>query len=176
MLIAVLSVAQEITSVNWAIFKSNAGFSVNYPSSWFRKGISKKDLTILSSRGGAEAIIIKHGQAMISVGEAVDSSNKILPSVIDHYTLGTEILSHREIHNREAGTRGCRDLTEIVSKEGAVPPEDVPVRVPYIVNTGYFCELDGRKYVTVLRNFEGDSRQAAYQQIALRVAESLRAE
>jgi hypothetical protein len=35
--------------------------------------------------------------------------------------------------------------------------------------------VNGHKYVTVLRNFEGDKKQGAYQEIALRVAKSLRA-
>jgi hypothetical protein len=102
--------------------------------------------------------------------------NSTLSEVIDHYTQGTDVLSRRNVHNVSAGTRGCRDLKEIISKEGAVPPDDVPGPVPYIINTEYFCEVNRHKYVTVLRNFEGDRRQTIYRQIALRVAESLRAD
>jgi len=129
---------------------------------------------ILSSRGGAEAVVIKRGQAVISVWEEADYLNSTLSKVMDHHIQGTDVLSRKNIHNQNADDRDCRDLKEIVSKEGAVPPEDVPGPVPYIINTEYFCEVNGHKYVTVLRNFEGDKRQAMYEQIALRIAESLR--
>jgi hypothetical protein len=174
-LAVILSFAQEIALGQWNTFHSSTGFSVKYPDSWFPKGISKDRLMILSYRGGAEAMVIKRGQAVISVIEEHKYVNSTLVRLIDHYTQDTNVLLRRNIHNENAGNRGCRDLQEIVSKEGAVPPEDVPGPVPYIINTEYFCEVNSNKYVTVLRNFEGDERQALYQNIALRVAESLRA-
>lgn len=92
------------------------------------------------------------------------------------YTKDSSVLSRRTVRNENAREQGCRELREIISKESAVPPEDVPGPVPYIINTEYFCEMNKHKYVTVLRNFEGDEKQAIYQQVALRVAESLRAD
>jgi hypothetical protein len=174
-LIAGLSRAQEAVSKNWKSFKSSTGFSVDYPGNWFRKGISTDELMILSSRGGAEAIVIKGGQAVISVSEERHYADSALSQVIDHYVQDAKVLSRRHIRNENLGPGGCRELREIVSKEAAVPPEDVPGRVPYIIDTMYFCEINRHKYVTVLRNFEGDKRQRTYRQIALRVAESLRA-
>lgn len=170
-----LSFAQYSVSVNWKSFKSTAGFSVEYPENWYRKGISKESLLILSSKGGAEATIIKHGQAMISAMLAEGHAGTSLSQIIRFYSQNAEIMSRRRIQNRNAGKSGCSDLEETVSKEGAVPPEDVPGTVPYIINTEFFCQINQHTYVTVLRNFQGDSRQVTYQQVALRMAKSIRA-
>jgi hypothetical protein len=174
-LVASLSFAQETTSEKWNLFKSTTGFAVSYPASWFRKGISTDRLMILSSKGGAEALIIKRGQAVISVMEEREYLNASLSDVVDKYVKDTEVLSRTNIQNQNAGIRGCRELLEIVSKLTAVSAEDVPGPVPFFIYTEYFCEVNGHKYVTVLRNFEGDKKQGAYQEIALRVAKSLRA-
>jgi hypothetical protein len=170
-----ISFAQKTGSEKWKLFHGSSGFSVEYPGSWFPKGISTDSLTILSSRGGAEAVIIKDGQAMIVVSEEEEYLHSSLDQVIAHYiTEDTRVLSRRTIRNEGAGTRGCTDLQEILSRGPLVPPEDVPIPVPYIINTGYFCEVKQHKYVTALRNFEGDKQQSDYQRIALRVAESIR--
>ncbi len=170
------SLAQVTSLAHWKSFKSSTGFFVKYPATWYSKGTSTDRLMILSSRGGAEAVVIKRGQAVISVKEEVQYADSTLSQVMGHYTQDTHVLSQKTIHNGNAGTHGCRDLREVVSREGAVPPEDVPGPVPYITNTEYFCEIERHKYVTVLRNFESDKKQAMYQQIALRMAESLRAD
>lgn len=173
-LVVSLSFAQENTSENRKLFKSTTGFTVSYPASWFRKGISTDRLMILSSKGGAEGLIIKRGQAVISVMEEREYLNASLSDVVDEYVKDTEVLSRTNIQNQNAEIRGCRELLEIVSKVPAVPPEDVPGPVPFFILTEYFCELNRHKYVTVLRNFEGDKKQAAYREVALRVAKSLR--
>jgi hypothetical protein len=173
-LVVSLSFAQETTSENWKLFKSTTGFVVSYPASWFRKGISKDRLMILSSRGGAEAVVIKRGQAVISVREEREYPNASLADVVAEHTKDVEVLSRTNIQNQSAGIRGCRELLEIVSKDNVVPAEDVPGPVPFFIITEYFCEVNTRKYVTVLRNFEGDKKQAAYREVALRVAKSLR--
>jgi hypothetical protein len=165
---------QGSAAEKWRSFNSSTGFSVTYPENWFRKGISKDRLVILSSKGGAEGMPIEHGQAVISVMEEEGSTTETLLAVMDRYIRDTTVVSRRDIHNEEIGSRECGNIKEVVSKERAVPPEDVPGIVPYIVNTEYFCEVNGHKYVTVLRNFEGDKLQPRYQQIALRLAESLR--
>lgn len=172
--IACLAFAQVHTPTTWKSFTGNTGFSVRYPNSWVRKGISNDSLTILSSKGGAEGVIIKKGQAMISVGEASEHASSSLSRAIKYYTQDEDIISKRDIANDDIVDRGCDDLHEVISKEGIVPPQDVLGHVPYVVNTEFFCKANGHVYVTVLRNFEGDKKQAAYQQIALQVARSLR--
>jgi len=165
--------AQDKTS-QWKVFNSSAGFSVTYPADWFPKGISTDRLTVLSSKKGAQATIIAGGEAMISVSEEEEPANQTMNEVVNRYLRDTTLVSRREIHIEGAASRSCKALNEIVSKEGIVPPEDVAGRVPYVINTQYFCEIDSHIYVTVLRNFEGDRQQALYVQIAQQMAKSLR--
>jgi len=111
---------------------------------------------------------------MISVSEEEEPANQTMNEVVNRYLRDTTLVSRREIHIEGAASRSCKALNEIVSKEGIVPPEDVAGRVPYVINTQYFCEIDSHIYVTVLRNFEGDRQQALYVQIAQQMAKSLR--
>lgn len=156
----------------WQRFNSSNRFSVRYPGSWFRAGISTDRLQLRSSKGGAEGVGIKQGQAEITVMEAQASSSQTLAQVIAYYTQDTTVLSHKNVP-AEASKGGCSELEEITSKEPAVPPADSPIRVPNIINTDFFCEVAGRKIVTLLRNWEGDKRQEEYQQVALRMARDI---
>ncbi len=174
-MMASLCVAQQ-TPADWRSFTSSKGFSVKYPRSWLPKGTSTDRLTLLSSKGGAEALVIRPGQGLISVMEDGDSLNTTLDQVVDRYLRDTFALSRRSLENENAGALGCRAMIEIVSREAAVPPEDVPSPPPFIINTEYFCQVGRHKYVTALRNFEGDERQASYQRVALQVAKTLRAD
>jgi hypothetical protein len=170
--------AQANAAENWKSFKSSTGFTLEYPGNWFRIGVSPESLSILSSRGGAEGVIITDGQGLINASEEPKFRNLNLSQLIDYYTKWHEdlrVLSRRSIRNENAGSQGCRNLLEVVSKEPIVSPEDVRPKIPpNIINTEFFCEMNGRKYVIVLRNFEGDKKQASFQQTALRLAESIR--
>jgi hypothetical protein len=159
----------------WATFSSSTGFSVQYPVAWVRKDIAIDRLLILSSEGGAGEAVIKPGQALLSVVEAQKEENLSLQQLRDLYNQGVAILARRHVHNAAAGADGCRDLYEVVSKEPATPPGETLRPGPELINTEFFCQIGRRKYVTVLRNFEGDEQQVGYQEVALRVAESLRA-
>jgi hypothetical protein len=54
---------------------SSSGFAVLYPGSWFRIGVSTDRLQLLSSKRGAEGIVIKPGQAEITGGTSISDSN-----------------------------------------------------------------------------------------------------
>ena len=168
-----LSITAFASTNEWQRFDSSNRFSVMYPGAWFRISASTDRLQLLSSKGGAEGIVIKRGQAEITVTEAQDSSTKTLTQVIDYYTQGVLVLSRKHIPG-ETGKQGCSDLEEVTSKEQAIPSADSPIRVPYIINTDLFCEINGRKIVTLLRNWEGDKRQEEYQEVALRIAKGIR--
>ncbi len=160
-------------SDGWRLFRSSAGFSVSYPGTWVRNGVSTDRLQVRSSKGGAEGIGIKHDQAEITVMEAPESSKQTLAQMIAYYTQDTKVLSQRDIPG-EVGLHVCSNLKELISKESAVPPDGSPISVPTIINTDFFCDVNERKVVTLLRNWEGDKRQQEYQQIALRMAKSIR--
>ena len=158
---------------SWQRFSNSARFSVLYPGTWVRNGVSTDRLQLLSSKGGAEGIGIKQGQAEITVMEAPESSKQTLAQVIAYYTQDTTVFSHKDVP-REPGSHGCSNLKEVTSKEPAIPPADSSIKVPNIINTYFFCEADGRKIVALLRNWEGDTKQEEYEQIALRMAKSIR--
>lgn len=172
-LLLTLGVAAFASTDGWQRFSSSKHFSVLYPGGWFRTGVSTDRLQLRSSKGGAEGIVIKRGQAEITVMEAQASSTQTLSEVIAYYTQDTTLLSRRDFPDG-AGKRGCSNLKEITSKEPAIPPADSPISVPTIINTDFFCEVDGHKIVTLLRNWDGDKRQEEYQQVALRMAKSIR--
>jgi hypothetical protein len=157
----------------WQTFSSSNHFSVLYPGAWARSGDSTDRLQLRSSKGGAEGIGIKQGQAEITVMEAPDSSRKTLAQVIAYYSQDATVLSHKDVPG-EPAPHGCSVLKEVTSKEPAVPPGDSPISVPMILNTDFYCDVDGHKIVTLLRNWEGDKRQQEYQQVALRMAKSVR--
>lgn len=151
----------------WKRFTSPTGFSVTYPSSWRRTGVSTDRLDILSSADFAPGVVIARGEAEIVVTELQDSKGTSLSQLIDRYTRGESVLSRREVPGESADSRGCRTLTEIVFTFAVGPGV-------YEIDTIFYCELQGRKFSTASRNWTGDRRQAEYQRVALRVARSLR--
>lgn len=172
-LLVTLCCAALAATDGWRPFKSSTGFSVSYPETWVRNGVSTDRLQLRSSKGGAEGIGIKQGQAEITVMEAPESSKQTLAQVIAYYTQDTTVLSQKDVQG-EAVPHSCSSLKEVTSKEPAIPPADSPINVPTIINTDFFCAVDGRKIVTLLRNWEGDKRQQEYQQVALRMAREIR--
>lgn len=117
--------------------------------------------------------MIKHGQAEITALEAEGSPIKTLTQAIGHYTKGSSVLLRRSLPNA-AANQGCSEIEEVISKEEPVPPIDSPIRMPRIVNTDFFCDLGDHKIVILLRNWEGDKRQAEYQRVAFEMAKSIR--
>lgn len=173
LLLACTSAAQD-KARSWKEFKSNTGFSVAYPAAWHRIGVSEDRLEILSSPGGAEAVVIKRGQGEIIVVELHGAPDTTLSELIDQDTRSdVSILARGEIHNERAQKGACSDLKRVVSEEEPVPSKDVPIRVPYVINTAFYCEINGRRFRTLLRNWQGEKRQEEYQRIAQHVAQSL---
>ena len=157
----------------WQRFNSFSNFSVSYPGTWFRFGVSSDRLQLLSSKGGAGGIVINKGQAEIVVMEADGSPTKTLAQVNKSDMGDDVILSSRDVPP-EPNKQGCSILKEVVSKEEAIPAADSPISVPFIINTDIFCAIHGHVITTLLRNWEGDNRQEDYQKVALRMAKSIR--
>jgi hypothetical protein len=156
----------------WPRFIKPGGFSVLYPPNWFRVGLSKDRLQLLSSAGGAKGVVIKDRQAEITVIEADAAPGKTLAQVITYYTEDTSVISQQELPMEPYG-RGCATLIEVVSREQPVPQADTPIKVRDIINTDFFCVAGAHTIVTLLRNWEGDNRQAEYQEVAVRMARSI---
>lgn len=137
-------------------------------------GKSPDRLDILSSEGGVKGVVIKHNQAEIIVMDPSSGFTGSIDNLIQSFTKDSSVLSRRNYSN-ETDAGGCKRITEVVSKGPAVAPEDSPIQVPYIINTHFFCEVKGRKVVTLLRNWERDKHQKQYQEIARAVSRSVRA-
>jgi len=151
----------------WKRFASHTGFSVLYPATWLGTRVSENRLDILSSAGGAEGVVIRRGQAVIVVRELQGAATASLSDLIDVTTDDDSVLSRQELHGEAAHGQGCTTLTEVVSRVELGPGA-------HNIVTAFYCELHGRKFGTLLRNWEGDKRQEEYQRVALHVARSLR--
>lgn len=165
---------------SWTEFHSSLGFSILYPRTWFRigalngLGASKNNLQIVSSRGGAQGVVISPGQGEITVEVVLGRRGETLDTIVSHYTEGTRIISRDVFHVPSANQLGCRNIILVISKEPIIPAEDSPMHVPSVVYTQLFCQAGRRQIVTILKNFEGDKKQAEWQAIALQMMTSVK--
>ncbi len=158
----------------WERFISPGHFTVKYPSGWSRISASADRLQLRSAQSGSEGVIIKRGQALVMVIDEHDPSAQTLAQAIKEYNDNASIISTRgEIVKTNAPN--CANFKEVVSREPLVPAQDASRPVPYMVNTELFCETEGHRFIVILRNFEGDSRQQKYQQIIETMIKSIRA-
>jgi hypothetical protein len=154
----------------WARFTSAGRFSVMYPATWRRIGVSTDRLDIVSSPGGAQGVVIRRGQAEIVVMEIREPSGVPLSEVIDRDNRGAAVLSRRELRRPGApAAGGCGQLTEVVSRDEIGPGA-------YNIFTSYYCDIRGRRFSVLLRNWEGDVRRERDRTVALKMAWSLRLE
>jgi hypothetical protein len=169
-----ISLGQASEKIHWRQFNSSEGFSVIYPSNWNQIGISKDRLDILTSKSGPKGIVIPSGEARIVVREDKNSEGTLSDLIHDDMR-GASIVAEKRVHLQNAQTRGCQTFEKVVSEEEAIPYEDVPERntVPHFVNTAFYCEVNGRRFSILLRNWRGDKRQGRYLRTALRIARSL---
>ncbi len=157
---------QAGAGVSWKQFESQDGFSVMYPPTWFPIGISENRLNILSSEGGSEGVVIPNDQAEITVTRLTGRNKATLAEVAELDTRAERVLSRRNLQIGGPARQGCAGLLEITSKEEMGPRA-------YIVASRY-CEIQGDRFVTILRCWCGDTRQRQYERTALRVRESFR--
>ena len=160
-------------SAPWLQFRSSTGFTVDYPSNWFRDGISTDRLSILSARHGADAVIIRPGIADIVVIQPPDSIGPEITNVIHRYTRGVVPDSEWEVPVVPA-TGGCERLRGVTFRAPIIPPDGAAGEVPVAVNTLLVCRLKLRVVVTIQRHIEGDRKQASYRDVALQMARSIK--
>jgi len=129
---------------------------------------------ILSSKGGAEGVIIKRGQGMINVEAVGSTQNGGIPAVIARNSRAAEILTSKRI--ALPGNSGNIQAQEVVSRSPAVPPEDLPAgaKTPYEIRTEYLIEIGPQVIDVSVLNWDGDRRQASYQAIARAIAATIR--
>lgn len=154
-----------VSNRDWTVVSLDRGISLRYPSSWWPSSISKERVDIMSSKGGAEGVRIRHGQAEIIAAIVHVASKTSLDQLISQ-SVRDQILVSQD--NLAASARnGCGYLEKVVSLDELGPGF-------FVVNTAYFCELDKVGLVVTLRNWQGDKRQAEYEGIVLRLVRSVR--
>ena len=159
----------------WREFRSRpTGIIGRYPANWVRFGTSPDQLQLRSSPGGREGVIIKPGQAMLTLLEPKDAPARTFDGVVEYFTQGADSITTRRDLPSDGAQGGCQELKEVVSWEPIVPREGAGVRPPEMVNTEYFCKVGSRIVVTVVRNYADDPRTAEYRAVGLQVARSIR--
>lgn len=166
--LCVVAAANAADGTDWKRFDGGTSFSALYPTSWVTVAASTDRLRILTSNEENAGSLIGDGQAEIIVMVARGSVNATLAQLADQYAQDEFILSRRDIRNDKGDKQGCQNLREVTSKERMDSGS-------YIVTTRIFCEVNGDRFVTTLRNWQGDKHQAEYRRTALRIAKSLQA-
>lgn len=158
----------------WKLFRSPTGIVAHYPATWVRFGISPDQLTLRSSPGGQEGVIIKPGQAFLWVGEPRDAPTHSMEGMMAYFTKDVDSVTTRRDLSVDPAAGGCEHLAEVVSWEPIIPREDATIRPPDMVNTEYFCEVGPRIVVIGVLNYADDRRTPEYQAVGLRIARSVR--
>jgi hypothetical protein len=156
----------------WKQFKSPSGFSISYPANWVSHSVGD-DFDIRSSPGGVEGIIIKKGQGRIIEFEEREHARLSMKAVIDFYVGDASIVTRRVVRNETHQSNRCPELQEVVMREPATPPEGMPIPVPYVALDLLVCEVNGRRFITIVSDFERDPKQQEYRRVGLRIAKSL---
>jgi len=151
---------------SWKTIAMSDGISLQYPPTWWPISVSGKRVDLLSSKGGAEGVVIQQNQAEIITSVVARSSSSSFDEFIASNLGNQTVLSREEIAS--AGPAGCSRLHQVISREEEGPGA-------YVANTGIFCEIGTARVIVLLRNWENDNQQKHYQHMALRMARSIRA-
>ena len=175
----VLGAAAFARPERWATFRSTRHFEVQYPSNWVRIGsdngigVNHDRLELRSSRGGATAVVIRPGQALLDV---MESSDSLVAVILDTATL-RDYERRVLVRDTVPGTRaagGCPALDEQVTRGPVIPTKGVRGPVPIEIGTTLMCRIGDRRFLIGLNYYEGDPKHDAYRAVALRAARSLR--
>lgn len=167
-LLVFFSASQDVSGQYgpWKKFTSTTGFSVMYPSTWYRAAGTPDGLAISSEGRWVEGVGITDDEGAISVLELRSTGDTTLSDLIAGDTVADSLVSSRVIPGSGPGHRHCM--------EGVWRSKDGPGT--YEIDTAIYCDIGGRRFAVALRNFEGDRREKEYQRVALYMARSLRIE
>lgn len=155
-------------SPEWKVFTSNY-FSLRYPASWRRIKSDTGFLHIVNFSPSAEVkgLLIPPGGADIVARELQEHYSSIDERIESNNRFGGKIINRQVIKqlNKKAGT--CAQLVEVVRTADIA----LPARV---IQTTYYCLMDGHLFIVGVSNWQWDSRQKQLQALALKIARSLR--
>jgi hypothetical protein len=157
----------------WRLFESKTQhFSVRYPPSWNRLATSDgvMDENILGiinfpNSERLEGVVIKEGGAAISVGGPPQWISTV-DGWIEYSQRRSVTLDRKVLAIAAPSPGGCTRLERVVTR---FKMDDA-----HVINTDYYCTVGSRFYGIFLTNWEGDPQQSKLQDVALRIALSLR--
>jgi hypothetical protein len=162
----------ERVTAEGALFRSENGFAVRYPSQWVQIGTdndlgpSSTRLSIISSLPRVRGVVIGEGQAHIFVEKVDDQSSRRLVE-IEQLVEDNQMLSRRELSTERGSDGGCDTLHEVVSR--FVNPPARPE-----INHDFICRIGSERFLTRLRYWEGEARADEYRRTASAIARSIR--
>ncbi|HVB98276.1 MAG TPA: hypothetical protein VNJ12_02940 [Candidatus Dormibacteraeota bacterium] len=160
-------------ATTWKTFRSETyHYTVRYPGSWYlfvtalRPKLDYLDILSFPPSETWKGVVIKKGGAEISVAAAPRDVDT-LREWIDHTAkLDTDVRS-QVIARFARQPSGCKVLTRITSLSRVGP-------ATYQEFTDFFCTTDHGPYVVTLVTWKGDPKRRHFQDVALKVALSLR--
>jgi hypothetical protein len=150
---------------------------VSYPADWYRRSEkpSKDRLDLLDSKdGGQEGVVVAPGHANIVVSESPESSGATFEKVIAEYSKYSVSIELTKVSVEDGSD--CNRMAKLIKKFTDGPEDYVRARhIPYQIATDFFCEVRGRGTVVVnLLYWEHDKRAGTYNEVAARMAKSIR--
>lgn len=156
---------------SWTEFKSGVShFSVMYPSSWRRLSQNLKGLDIVNFPAGQG----QHGVVLSPIGaniQVVGATPRVhmIEDLVRGDLQGERPIEDSEVRITDPPKGGCATFRRVVWQQ------DADGSGKHIFSfTCYYCSIDSRIFSVLLINWKGDPKQPELQELALKIAQSLR--
>lgn len=159
----------------WKTFRTTKyGFSVRYPADWhLLEGFdgspdSKDALDIINFPNSqrVKGVVLKDGGASITVAPAPSQVQTIEQWIKEGTKYDTQI-KQQAVRGFKTVSSGCKELIEVTSLSEVGPGRN-------FARTDFYCATEHKLLGVSLTNWEGDSKQRDLQELALKMALSLR--
>ena len=156
----------------WKTFESKkAGYRVQYPASWYLIDPRVEVLNILNfpPTERVQGVVIRAGGAEISATNAPPGT-RTLDGWIHDNLMGATADETLEVPVSKPERGGCSNIKRVSwsTDVGGTSPA-------YIVQTVYYCSTVYGFYSVGVMNWRDDPNQNEFREVALRIAQSLRA-
>jgi hypothetical protein len=153
----------------WKRYVNNQSrYSLDYPASWYRFGQEADRFGILNfpPKQRVKGVVLKTDGAEIIASLRPEKAQS-LEDWIKLDLSDDQILESSDVQQRSQAHDGCRTIRRVVARS------EVGDRAHFIY-TFFYCIGQNRSMRITLANWEGDSKQAEYQAIALKITNTLR--
>jgi hypothetical protein len=171
---AIYSSAADPQRGKWKLFTSSVyHYTVQYPTSWHLNHpeppavLDYLYIFNFPPQQAIRGVVLKAEGASIVVA-SIPAERDGVDGLIAKDSKSATGLQRRTIRG-EATRGGCGDI-ELVASDQEMGPDT------YQTATLLYCSVGNRIYIATLLNWKGDKRQAEYQELALGMMRSLRAQ